>query len=72
MVGIVDLSVPGCTDGSSCTTIPGETDFCRFWSSSTYTSDPSTVGNVDFYWGDVLFSPKATYQNCVRAVRGGS
>lgn len=70
---LVDTRVPGCGIGSPCTSIPGETEPARYFSSTTDASTPNDVWLVDFADGSVAVfngTSKASARH-VRAVRGG-
>lgn len=70
LVGIVDLSAPGCGGGSPCTTIPGETVSSFYWSSSTVAVVPGGAWGVGF--NGLVDSENKNFNSHVRAVRGGS
>jgi len=69
--GIVDLTAPGCGNGSPCiNAIFGPTASSSYWSSSTYQGLPYVAWNVDFSAGYVFYGYKTGY-GLVRAVRSG-
>lgn len=70
--GIVDLSVPGCGEGTPCTTIPGEAVLSPYWSSVSFVVPESTGAyGTNYQNGENSVNPKSVAFP-VRAVRGGS
>ena len=77
--GIVDDDVPGCWEGSSCTSIPGDNPVAEpdstisltYWTSITNFGVPEVARVVDFFNGFPGGSVHKVDSRPVRAVRGG-
>jgi len=72
--GIVDLSVPGCSAGTSPCIDPifGPTQSYFYWSATTLAGDIGLAGFVNFYYGIAGYASKTIFSRLyVRAVRSG-